>query len=115
MVTASVTWGSGGLSAPLSNTRWITSRRVATPPATEQQAGGVALNTDIQSVGRPMLRFSYSAISPFKSQLSPFYRGKISAQISCHQRHSKAPYRPPGVRISIGGRQTKFSGQRKDL
>jgi hypothetical protein len=56
-----------------------------------------------------MLRLDYSAISPSKSQLSPFYRGKLAPKSAAASATEKHPHAPPGVRISIWGRHTKFS------
>ena len=113
MVMASRTWGYGGMTKPHSNTRSSTSRRVATLPASEQRAGGVAPPTDNQSVGRSMLCLSYGATSHAESQLCPFYRGNLAPKSAAASAAAKHPYAPPGVPMRIGGRHKKFSRHQK--
>ena len=96
MVMASRTWGYGGITKPHSNTRSSTSRRVATPPASEQRAGGVAPPTDNKSVGRSMLCLSYSATSHAESQLCPYHMGRDGVGIRYRQHCKKALYAPRG-------------------
>ena len=117
MVTASRMWGSGGFIHILPNTRCLrASQREVTPPVShEQRAGGVTPNTDNQSVGRPMLQLSYSALSPLTSQLCPFYVSKISAKSAAVSAAEMHPIAPPGVRISIGDATQNFSQKRKEL
>lgn len=114
MVTASRMWGSGGFTNILSNTRCLrTSQREVTPPVShEQRAGGVTPNTDNQSVGRPMLRIDYSAISLFKSQLSPFYRGNLPPKSAAASAAAKHPYAPGGA-YAYRGKAQKFSRHQK--
>jgi len=109
MVMASRTWGCGGFTHILSNTRCLrTSQREVTPPASEQRAGGVKPNTDNQSVGRPLLHIDYSAISLFKSQLSPFYRGNLAPNSAAASAAVKHPYAPGGAYAYRGKAQKIF-------
>ena len=110
MVTASRMWGSGGFTHILPNTRCLrTSQREVTPPVShEQRAGGVTPNTDNQSVGRRMLRLDYSAINPSKSQLSPFYRGKLAPKSAAASATEKHPHAPRGCVSLYGGATQNF-------
>ena len=104
MVTALRMWGSGGFTHILPNTRCLrTSQREVTPPVShEQRAGGVTPNTDNQSVGRPILRFGYSALSSSKSQLSPFYGGKSLANLLPPALQQSTPSPPGGAYLYRG-------------